>query len=112
MIDFPMPQKTRSRFDFYPQILAKTQSFVPNGTPRCEGMTNDSAKLGRSQSEQDERLAIFRGSRVPIKNLFDCIEEGETIDQFLDQFPTVSREQVNGILELCMERLLESEVAA
>jgi uncharacterized protein (DUF433 family) len=55
---------------------------------------------------------VFRDTRVPIRNLFDCIEEGETIDQFLDQFPTVSREQVNGILELSKERLLESEVAA
>jgi uncharacterized protein (DUF433 family) len=55
---------------------------------------------------------VFRGTRVPIKNLFDCIEEGETIDQFLDQFPTVSREQVYRVLELSRERLLESEVAA
>ncbi|MGH8499386.1 MAG: DUF433 domain-containing protein, partial [Methylococcales bacterium] len=55
---------------------------------------------------------VFRGTRVPIQNLFDCIEEGETIDQFLDQFPTVTREQVNGILELSKERLLEGEVAA
>ncbi len=55
---------------------------------------------------------VFRGTRVPIQNLFDCIEEGETINQFLDQFPTVTREQVNGILELSKERLLESEVAA
>ena len=55
---------------------------------------------------------VFRGTRVPIQNLFDCIEEGETVDQFLDQFPTVSREQVHGILELSKERLLESEAAA
>ena len=55
---------------------------------------------------------VFRDTRVPIKNLFDCIEASETINQFLDQFPTVSREQVNGVLELSRERLLESEVAA
>ena len=55
---------------------------------------------------------VFRGTRVPIQNLFDCIEEGETIVQFLDQFPTVTREQVNGILELSKETLVESEVAA
>jgi len=55
---------------------------------------------------------VFRGTRVPIQNLFDCIEEGETIDQFLEQFPTVAREQVNGVLELSKERLLEGEVAA
>jgi uncharacterized protein (DUF433 family) len=55
---------------------------------------------------------VFYGTRVPIQNLFDCLEEGETIDQFLDQFPTVNREQVNGVLELSKERLLEGEVAA
>ena len=55
---------------------------------------------------------MFRGTRVPIQNLFDCLEEGETIDQFLDQFPTVTRDQVNGVLELSKERLLEGEVAA
>ena len=55
---------------------------------------------------------VFRGTRVPIQNLFDCLEDGETIDQFLDQFPTVTRAQVNGILELSKERLLEGEVAA
>jgi len=55
---------------------------------------------------------VFRGTRVPIQNLFDCIEEGETIDQFLEQFPTVTRDQVNGILQLSKERLLEGEVAA
>jgi len=55
---------------------------------------------------------VFRGTRVPIQNLFNCLEEGETIDQFLDQFPTVTRELVNGVLELSKERLLEGEVAA
>jgi len=55
---------------------------------------------------------VFRGTRVPIQNLFDCLEEGEAIDQFLDQFPTVTRLQVNGVLELSKERLLQSEVAA
>ena len=55
---------------------------------------------------------VFTGTRVPIQNLFDCLEEGETIDEFLDQFPTVTRKQVNGVLELSKERLLEGEVAA
>jgi uncharacterized protein (DUF433 family) len=55
---------------------------------------------------------VFRGTRVPIQNLFDCLEDGETIERFLDQFPTVTRAQVSGILELSKERLLNSEVAA
>lgn len=55
---------------------------------------------------------VFRGTRVPIQNLFDCLEDGETLEQFLEQFPTVSREQVGGVLELSKERLLDSEAAA
>ena len=55
---------------------------------------------------------VFRGTRVPIRNLFDCLEDGDSVERFLDQFPTVTRDQVNGVLELSKERLLESEVAA
>jgi uncharacterized protein (DUF433 family) len=50
---------------------------------------------------------VFRGTRVPIQNLFDSLEEGETIDQFLDQFPTVTREQVHGVLKKGWSRKLE-----
>jgi uncharacterized protein (DUF433 family) len=55
---------------------------------------------------------VFRGTRVPIQNLFDCLEDGETLEQFLEQFPTVTREQVSSVLELSKERLLDSEAAA
>jgi uncharacterized protein (DUF433 family) len=55
---------------------------------------------------------VFRGTRVPIQNLFDCLEDSETVEQFLEQFPTVTREQVSGVLELSKERLLDGEVAA
>jgi uncharacterized protein (DUF433 family) len=55
---------------------------------------------------------VFRGTRVPIQNLFDCLEDGETLEQFLEQFPTVTREQVSVVLELSKERLLDSEAAA
>ena len=49
---------------------------------------------------------VFFGTRVPIRNLFDCLEEGENLDQFLDQFPTVTREQALRVLEASKERLL------
>jgi len=42
---------------------------------------------------------VFNGTRVPIKNLFDYLETGETIDEFLDDFPSVKREQIIKILE-------------
>jgi uncharacterized protein (DUF433 family) len=41
---------------------------------------------------------VFMGTRVPVKNLFDYLEEGETITSFLDDFPTVKKEQVKQVL--------------
>ncbi|HEX8567340.1 MAG TPA: DUF433 domain-containing protein [Pyrinomonadaceae bacterium] len=56
---------------------------------------------------------VFCGTRVPIKNLFDYLEAGDNLDVFLDDFPTVSREQAIGVLELYKVKLLEEyEVAA
>jgi len=49
---------------------------------------------------------VFRGTRVPIKNLFDCLEDGDSLDRFLDQFPTVTRDQALGVLELSKESIL------
>lgn len=49
---------------------------------------------------------VFHGTRVPIQNLFDCLEEGESLDEFLNQFPTVTREQTLAVLEESKERLL------
>lgn len=43
---------------------------------------------------------VFNGTRVPIKNLFDSLEAGETIEEFLEDFDGVSREQVIKVLEL------------
>jgi uncharacterized protein (DUF433 family) len=50
---------------------------------------------------------VFRGTRVPIKNLFDYLEAGDNLDVFLDDFPTVSREQAIGILEFSKTQLYE-----
>jgi uncharacterized protein (DUF433 family) len=41
----------------------------------------------------------FAGTRVPIKSLFDHLEGGYTIDYFLSEFPSVTREQVIGLIE-------------
>jgi len=42
---------------------------------------------------------VFRGTRVPFKNLTDYLEDGQTLDEFLDDFPGVSREAAIGALE-------------
>jgi uncharacterized protein (DUF433 family) len=56
---------------------------------------------------------VFPGTRVPIKNLFDYLEGGDGLDVFLDDFPTVTREQALAVLEFLRDRLLtEYEAAA
>jgi uncharacterized protein (DUF433 family) len=52
--------------------------------------------------------AVFYGTRVPVQTLLDYLEGGETIDDFLDGFPSVSREQVFAFLEEAKDRLVES----
>jgi len=49
---------------------------------------------------------VFAGTRVPVQNLIDCLEAGDSIDLFLYDFPTVSREQVIAVLEAAKEDML------
>jgi len=56
--------------------------------------------------------AVFIGTRVPVQNLIDCLEAGDTIDQFLDSFPSVTRDQAIAALELAREALISSARAA
>jgi uncharacterized protein (DUF433 family) len=44
--------------------------------------------------------AVFRGTRVPFQTLLDYLEGGDTLDEFLDDFPTVTREAAISALEL------------
>jgi uncharacterized protein (DUF433 family) len=64
-------------------IAVKTDSHVMHGTP------------------------CFAGTRVAVQTLFDWLEEGQTIDYFLEQFSTVSREQVLSVLEGAKRRVIE-----
>lgn len=49
---------------------------------------------------------VFRGSRVPIQNFFDYLEGGEGLEFFLDDFPTVEREQAMVLLTLMREQVM------
>ena len=49
---------------------------------------------------------VFKNTRVPIKNLIDYLEVGESLDEFLEDFPSVSREQAIQALELAKEMIL------
>jgi uncharacterized protein (DUF433 family) len=51
---------------------------------------------------------VFAGTRVPIETLFDHLEAGVSLDEFLDDFPTVSRDQAVSLLEIA-NKLLNSK---
>ncbi len=55
-------------------------------------------------------MPVFRGTRVPIKNLFDYLESSDTIDNFLIDFPTVKREQVITVIEFAEQLVTSREV--
>ena len=48
---------------------------------------------------------LFRGTRVPVKALFENLEDGATVDEFLEWFPGVTREQVVSVLEFAAQSL-------
>ncbi len=51
-------------------------------------------------------VPCFAGTRVPVKNLFDFLEAGDSLDDFLEQFPTVTREQAVEVLEMARKNIL------
>ena len=51
---------------------------------------------------------VFVGTRVPLQNLMDYLEAGQSIDEFLEAFPTVTREQALAVTETDNEELLKS----
>jgi uncharacterized protein (DUF433 family) len=51
---------------------------------------------------------VFAGTRVPVKSLFDHLEAGDSIEHFLEGFPSVKREQVIALLEEAREHPLSA----
>jgi len=49
---------------------------------------------------------VFAQTRVPVKNLFDYLEAGESLDQFLSDFPSVAREVAVAVLEQAREAVI------
>lgn len=52
-------------------------------------------------------LAVFTGTRVPVQFLFEFLEDDQTMQTFLDKFPTVSRDQACGVLGASRDLLLK-----
>jgi uncharacterized protein (DUF433 family) len=58
-----------------------------------------------SDPEIQGGVPVFVGTRVPVKNLFDYLEAGDSLDDFLKSFPSVTREQAVAALELARQAL-------
>jgi uncharacterized protein (DUF433 family) len=55
---------------------------------------------------------VFFGTRVPVKTLIDYLEAGDSLNEFLDDFPTVTREQAVAFLNLALTSLLQNYESA
>ena len=65
--------------------------------------------MSRVVSRNSEVLGgdpVFAGTRVPVKSFFDHLEAGDSIDDFLEGFPSVRREQVTALLEEAREHAI------
>jgi uncharacterized protein (DUF433 family) len=63
------------------------------GTPLGARTMNESESPVHSDPEIMGGTPVFRGTRVPFKNLLDYLGGGDSLDEFLDSFPSVTREQ-------------------
>jgi uncharacterized protein (DUF433 family) len=74
-----------------------TERIAP-GDPRFEIVSIDRERMSG--------MPCFAGTRVPVKNLFDYLETGETLEDFLEGFPGVSREQAVAALRMAYDNLV------
>jgi uncharacterized protein (DUF433 family) len=73
-------------------------------TPKKEA---ELEQLVWTDPERMSGAPCFYGTRVPVKNLLDYLEGGQSLETFLDDFEGVSQEQADAVLRLAMESLLE-----
>lgn len=60
------------------------------------------------EPHKNSRGAVFVGTSVPIRLLFEFLEDDQTMDTFLDQFPTVTRDQARAVLGASRDMLLSA----
>ncbi len=70
--------------------------------------TIDLCKIVHSDPEILGGTLVFVGTRVPVQSLFDHLKHGDSIEDFLDGFPSVQREQILAVLEESRQHVLSS----
>jgi uncharacterized protein (DUF433 family) len=93
-----------------PKLMEKPASKVlPDDYWEGEIVSRSDPRFGivSANLERVSGTPCFVGTRVPIRNLWDYLQEGPSMEEFLDSFPGVSHEQAKAALRLACERLLE-----
>src|SRR5215204_3826238 len=90
--------RPRHRFERGARILWSGRDGVFGMAELTEIVQSDPEVLGGTP--------VFKGTRVPVQSLFDYLEGGETLDEFLRQFPSVRREQAVAALDIARRTLL------
>jgi uncharacterized protein (DUF433 family) len=67
----------------------------------------EKAQIVHSDPEIMGGESVFVGTRVPVYNLFDYLAAGDSLDQFLEQFPSVSRDQAVAVLDLAFAAVVD-----
>ena len=67
---------------------------------------SSSSEVISSDPEVQGGAVVFTGTRVPVKNLIDYLEAGDSLEEFLEDFPSVKREQAVAALELAKSALV------
>ena len=78
--------------------------------PTLEQNIDAASRLARLIERDPERLGgvpVFRGTRVPVKSLFDHLHAGDSLDTFLDDFAGVTRQQAQSVIDLAGHQLLD-----
>ncbi len=70
---------------------------------KAKPKTKQSRKLIVRDKDILGGIPVFAGTRVPIKNLFDCLRDGQSLEEFLDDFPSVTRQQAEALLQKATE---------
>ena len=82
------------------------EAFQTSHTLYWHQAMTDKSRVVHSDPDILAGTPVFVGTRVPVQSLFDYIEGGDTLDEFLRQFPSVQREQAIAALELARESLV------
>ena len=77
----------------------------------CENMKWINCHAVERDPERVSGAWVFKGTRVPVRALFENLEDGATVDEFLEWFPGVTRSQVEGVLDFTAASLDAEAVA-